>query len=188
MHSIVRVLLRGFSCANFIMPLGGFHRANSIVLIPSCGFHPMHSTIWVPMVQIPSYSIPLYGFHGADYIVWILSYGFHSVHSIVYCANSIVWISLGGFLHANFIVQIPSCVFHCVHSIICILLCNRRRKEEVKKDEKVGTLAHCFHICICVAVDINGDASTDNVLGENPLTESASTTLYQSHYICEIDY
>lgn len=116
------------------------------------------------MVQIPSYSIPLYGFHGVDYIVRILSYEYHPVHSIVHCVNFIVRIPLGGFLCTNFIVQIPSCISHCVHSIIYILLCNRRRKEEVKKDGKVGTLAHHFHICIWVAVDINGDVSTDNVL------------------------
>ena len=32
----------------------------------------------------------------------------------------------------------------------------------------MGTWAHRIHICICIAVGINGDASTQSVLGESP--------------------
>lgn len=39
-------------------------------------------------------------------------------------------------------------------------------------------LTHCFQICICVVVDINRNALTDNVLNKSLLTESVSTTLY----------
>ena len=31
----------------------------------------------------------------------------------------------------------------------------------------MGTLAHRMHICICVAVGIDGDVSTESVLGES---------------------
>lgn len=208
----MQIPLRRLYCAT--LSLCGFHYTNFIMRIPSCAFHRKRSIARIPLCKLHRAigRIPSCGFHCADSILCIPLYGFQWCkfhHRVFHCTGSmvritlcgfyrtdfilcipsyIVQIPLCGFLRANFIVQIPSCVSHCVHSIICTPLCNRRRKEEVKKDGKVGTLAHRFHICICVAVDINGDASTDNVLGESPSTESASTTLYRSHCMCGIDY
>ena len=45
----------------------------------------------------------------------------------------------------------------------------------------MGTLAQRIHICICVAVGISRDASTESVLSESPSTGNA-------HCICVVDY
>lgn len=69
-----------------------------------------------------------------------------------------------------------------------IPLCNRRRKEEVKEDGGVGTLAHRIHKCICVAVGVNRDVSTESALDESPSTGSASTRLYRLYCMCVVNY
>lgn len=136
MHFIVRVLLRGFFCINFIMPLGGLLYTNFIVLILSYKFYPMYSTIQVSIIQILSYNSALYGFYSVDYIIWILLYGFHLKHSIVHYANFIVQISLSGFFalislfrfyYMNLIVYILIIVFYYAID---------RKKKEYRKIEK----------------------------------------------------
>ena len=52
----------------------------------------------------------------------------------------------------------------------------------------MGILARRIHICICVAVGINRDASTERVLSESTSTGSASTRLNRSHRMCVVDY
>ena len=49
-------------------------------------------------------------------------------------------------------------------------------------------MAHRIHICICVAVGINRDASTISVLSESPSTGSASTKLYVCSRLLDLDF
>ena len=57
-----------------------------------------------------------------------------------------------------------------MHSIVCIASCDRRRKEEVNEDGGGSMGASCSHL-YCIAVGINGDASTQSALGKSPSIE-----------------
>ena len=167
-ESIVQIRPCGFHRADFSVrvpscPFDRFHRAHSIKRIPSRAFHQRH------LVQLACSSPrPLENIYTrirlSNSIVQMRTISCGS-----YRAGSIVRIPSSGFHHESSIICIPSCAFHRVHFIVCIASCDRRRKEGVNEDGAgYCTWAQCIHNCICIAVGINGDASTQNVLGESP--------------------
>ena len=144
-RSLLRVLLCRFHRADFYclesimrIPLCGFYRADSIVQIPSCKYH--------PIVRIPSCR-----FHRARFIVRTPSCKFHCIGRI----HSIMCISSCVSYRAHSIVCIPSCAFHCMHSTVYILLCDRRRREEVKEDGGWVQGRIVFIFAFAVEVGIN---------------------------------
>ena len=134
---ILQLVLCGFHPTHSILlhrmnsilriPSCGFHRANSIVQILLCAFHPTSScgfyceiVSWDCIMQIALYAFdptPLYAFHRAHSIL------LHRVHSIVYIP---LWNCVMGLHHANCIMRIASCAFHltplyafhCAYSIV----------------------------------------------------------------------
>lgn len=128
------------------------------------------------ILRISSYRFTiLWGFHCADSVVRIPFYKFYTN-------------PLCGFNCANATVRIPLCAFCCVHSVVCIpsvrsIYSIVRQTEEGrgKEGRGSGTLALCIHICICTAVGINRDASTESVL-----SESYRLGLHQPDYIDRI--
>ena len=201
-HPIKRILLSAFHRANsmfhYVNSICRFHRANSIVRTPSCGFYHADSIV------------PLYGFPRANFIMRTLSCGFHRADFIVrfHRADSIVRIPSCGFPRANSVVWIPSCGFHhtgsivyipynsimevccanatmriplyafCYVPIVCIPSCafycripsyDRWRKEEVKED---GGWVHWRFVFTFVRVFALPLASTDCI----------------DHIVCVVDY
>ena len=133
--------------------------------------------------------IPLYVFHCINSMQTLLC-KCHRSHSVVrillcafYCVHSNVCLPTGAFPRVHSIACVPLYAFHRVRSIVCIPSCNRRRKEEIKEDGWWMHWRFVFTFPFFVAAGINRDASTRSVLSESPLTGSASTRLYQSHFM-----